>query len=677
MVKTPIKIQIVKTLADVKPSRIVAVKNDGDTTFSLYITDKQGTPFPIKDNSGTVVITNTDGNLDINGTEINISSALLSTINSALQSGDNISELVNDVGYLTTFTETDPIFQASEASLFVAGDKANLDNQSNINSGDETTSSIQTKRPLKTINGESLEGSGNVQIDYNDLDNLPTIPTILTQHSELTLDDGTNPHGTTKSDLGLSNVDNTSDIDKPISTATQTALDLKENVANKSTNIITDQASNVKYPSVKSVFDYIQPEFNIRLKGYAFDSFSEFPTSIEPDAFYIDRESGDVYIGWLDPNYFGDPALGGLYYKKIGLNLGETSSTAYRGDRGKIAYDHSQTTGNPHGTTKNEIGLGNVDNTSDLNKPISTVTQNALNTKLDKSSTPSSVYTTDVQGLQVMKPISEFQPVGDYVTINTTQTVTGNKTFDDVGLIKKVNTANLYPNQSGGSFAIGGDGGYDRFEFYSLDGTDQNSFGSVQIYSYPERGNAIYHISLDNEDASYLNVNYFDLSLINLYAGQRTALNVDAQNGKIKIEGTTNKFATLGTSLITGTKNFEFPNQSGTLALLSDLTDTQTALNLKLPIESPSTTGTVISFTVDKVYGTLTTPETGNITADVTNAKLGVTNIIIHNSGTAPTFDSKFKKLSGSGNYVTGVVNYIYCTFITSTEIIYSINQRS
>ena len=67
-----------------------------------------------------------------------------------------------------------------------------------------------------------------------------------------------------------------------------------------------------------------------------------------------------------------------------GLALGETSSTAYRGDRGKIAYDHSQTIGNPHGTTKNDIGLGNVDNTSDLNKPISTATQTALNNKLDK-----------------------------------------------------------------------------------------------------------------------------------------------------------------------------------------------------------------------------------------------------------------------------------------------------
>lgn len=66
------------------------------------------------------------------------------------------------------------------------------------------------------------------------------------------------------------------------------------------------------------------------------------------------------------------------------LALGEIESTAYRGDRGKIAYDHSQVTGNPHNTTKSDIGLGNVDNTSDLDKPISTATQQALNNKLDK-----------------------------------------------------------------------------------------------------------------------------------------------------------------------------------------------------------------------------------------------------------------------------------------------------
>ena len=39
------------------------------------------------------------------------------------------------------------------------------------------------------------------------------------------------PTGITKSDVGLGNVDNTSDANKPVSTATQTALDLKANLA--------------------------------------------------------------------------------------------------------------------------------------------------------------------------------------------------------------------------------------------------------------------------------------------------------------------------------------------------------------------------------------------------------------------------------------------------------------
>lgn len=37
------------------------------------------------------------------------------------------------------------------------------------------------------------------------------------------------------------------------------------------------------------------------------------------------------------------------------LALGETSSTAYRGDRGKVAYNHSQAAGNPHNTQIFEI----------------------------------------------------------------------------------------------------------------------------------------------------------------------------------------------------------------------------------------------------------------------------------------------------------------------------------
>jgi hypothetical protein len=44
-----------------------------------------------------------------------------------------------------------------------------------------------------------------------------------------------------------------------------------------------------------------------------------------------------------------------------GLELGETSTTAYRGDHGKTAYDHARIgTGNPHGTTAADVGAAAV-----------------------------------------------------------------------------------------------------------------------------------------------------------------------------------------------------------------------------------------------------------------------------------------------------------------------------
>lgn len=57
------------------------------------------------------------------------------------------------------------------------------------------------------------------------------------------------------------------------------------------------------------------------------------------------------------------------------LALGTSSSTAYRGDRGNIAYTHSQkTSGNPHNVTAADVGLGNVGNF----KAVSTVADQGL-----------------------------------------------------------------------------------------------------------------------------------------------------------------------------------------------------------------------------------------------------------------------------------------------------------
>lgn len=74
---------------------------------------------------------------------------------------------------------------------------------------------------------------------------------------------------------------------------------------------------------------------------------TSFPATGETGKIYVDKSNNKTYR-WS-----------GSAYVEISesLALGETSSTAYRGDRGKAAYDHSQTTsGNPHNTTAAETG---------------------------------------------------------------------------------------------------------------------------------------------------------------------------------------------------------------------------------------------------------------------------------------------------------------------------------
>jgi hypothetical protein len=100
----------------------------------------------------------------------------------------------------------------------------NVENKSSLTIRSEITSTNVTgalgytpQTPLvsgtniKTVNGESVLGSGNIQITSE-------VTSVAGKTGVVTL---------AKGDVGLGNVDNTSDANKPISTAQQTALNLK------------------------------------------------------------------------------------------------------------------------------------------------------------------------------------------------------------------------------------------------------------------------------------------------------------------------------------------------------------------------------------------------------------------------------------------------------------------
>ena len=79
-----------------------------------------------------------------------------------------------------------------------------------------------------TLNNVAFSGN------YNDLSNR------LVGGSGISISGGVVSSTLTKSDIGLGNVDNTSDLNKPISTATQTALNLKANQATTYTKLEVD-----------------------------------------------------------------------------------------------------------------------------------------------------------------------------------------------------------------------------------------------------------------------------------------------------------------------------------------------------------------------------------------------------------------------------------------------------
>lgn len=82
---------------------------------------------------------------------------------------------------------------------------------------------------------------------------------------------------------------------------------------------------------------------------------------------------------------------------------------------------HTSDTNNPHQVTKAQVGLGNVDNTSDLNKPISTATQTALNGKQATISDLATIRSNAQAGKAASDTIATY---GNIVTHNVSEFAT-------------------------------------------------------------------------------------------------------------------------------------------------------------------------------------------------------------------------------------------------------------
>ena len=204
--------------------------------------------------------------------------------------------------------------------------------------------------------------------------------------------DYNNPHKVDKAQVGLGNVDNTADLDKPVSNATQELVDntkkeLEEKINNSGNDLqdnidkiderVTNIEDSIAQPGGLATLDDAGKVPLEQLPSLVddvieVDSFEHLPEAGEVGKIYVTKDTNLLYR-WT-----------GVKYVEVSesLHLGETADTAYAGDKGKETTDkvnsHISDFNNPHKVTAEQVGLGNVDNTSDINKPVSTAQQEAL-----------------------------------------------------------------------------------------------------------------------------------------------------------------------------------------------------------------------------------------------------------------------------------------------------------
>ena len=110
-----------------------------------------------------------------------------------------------------------------------------------------------------------------------------------------------------------------------------------------------------------------------------FDSLADFPTTGSSDYFYLAKDTNKLYR-WTGSAYAEISATANAVWGQIIGTLSEQTDLQNALNL-KAPINSPTFTGTVSGITKAMVGLGQVDNTSDLDKPISTATQTALNNK--------------------------------------------------------------------------------------------------------------------------------------------------------------------------------------------------------------------------------------------------------------------------------------------------------
>lgn len=118
---------------------------------------------------------------------------------------------------------------------------------------------------------------------------------------------------------------------------------------------------------------------NIKKDSYKEVDTTEYPTL--NDFLASTGEEGYLYLYPIDTTDLTKGYYRYVWESNAWLDLGTTKIDLSDYTTDQEFEAHTGNTNNPHNVTKAQVGLGNVDNTSDMNKPVSTAQQQALNEK--------------------------------------------------------------------------------------------------------------------------------------------------------------------------------------------------------------------------------------------------------------------------------------------------------
>lgn len=144
------------------------------------------------------------------------------------------------------------------------------------------------------------------------------------------------------------------------------------------TTSLTPESTNEQYPSAKATYEYGQSIAESAGKINAITVNGTAQTVEDKTAKIIVNKS-TVGLGNVNNTSDNDKPVSSAQASAI-ADAKQAGTTAQANLDAHIGNKE-----NPHEVTKAQVGLGDVDNTSDVNKPISTATQTALNGKLDKT----------------------------------------------------------------------------------------------------------------------------------------------------------------------------------------------------------------------------------------------------------------------------------------------------